>query len=55
MNTVDDRAPLNASLDASVDAVIVSRQDGTILWLNKATVYLFGHYIEGLKGKMSGS
>lgn len=51
MNTADDRALLHALLDASVDAIIVSGRDGTILKLNNAAAELFGYSIEGLTGK----
>jgi PAS domain S-box-containing protein len=52
MNTAsEDSAILSAILDAAVDAVIVSDQNGMILRANAAVAEMFGYEISGLIGQ----
>ncbi|MEY8098933.1 PAS domain S-box protein [Falsihalocynthiibacter sp. S25ZX9] len=49
--TIDDHALLLATLDAAVDAIIVSDRKGVILRLNKAAAEMFGWPIDKLIGQ----
>ena len=51
MNSTEDSALLLALLDAAVDAIIIADREGAILRLNAAAAQLFGHPVEGLKGR----